>query len=108
MGNNTGKSGKTQNSAPTLNNTTTNEKVPSGDSKAESVEKELGHNYRVTDKYVFFMEGFLHQWYKSEMIIDNKQYNCCEQYMMIQKAILFNDKQSLEKLMKSQIHWIKK
>ena len=99
MGNNTG---KRQNSVSCFNTATPNKKLQSDDRKAQIAEKKLGHNYRITDKYVFFMEGFLHQWYKSEMIIDDQRYISCEQYMMVQKAALFNDSQSLEKLFKSQ------
>jgi len=44
---------------------------------------------KITNQYVLFWGGIYSQWYKAPMIIDGKKYNCCEQYMMYQKAILF-------------------
>jgi len=46
---------------------------------------------KVTDKYVFFWGGIYSQWYKANMEIDGVTYNCCEQFMMHQKALLFKD-----------------
>ncbi len=46
---------------------------------------------RITDKYVFFWNGIYSQWYEAPMIIDGIEYNCCEQYMMHQKALTFGD-----------------
>jgi len=54
-----------------------------------------------TDKFVFFWDGIYSQWYPSQMIIDNKKYNCCEQYMMEQKALLFNDIEAAKDIMKT-------
>jgi ribA/ribD-fused uncharacterized protein len=45
----------------------------------------------ITDKYVFFWGEVFSQWYPAEMFIDGQWYNCCEQYMMHQKAIVFGD-----------------
>jgi len=42
-------------------------------------------------KYVFFYGGIYSQWYQSPFTIDGIEYNCAEQYMMHQKALLFND-----------------
>lgn len=53
---------------------------------------------RIDDKYVFFLKGPLSQWWKSNMIEFNIKYNCCEQYMMYQKALLFNDIISANKI----------
>ena len=39
------------------------------------------------------------QWYPCEFTEDNIMYNCMEQYMMAHKAILFNDKETLAKIM---------
>jgi len=36
-----------------------------------------------------------------DMFIDGINYNCCEQYMMAQKALLFNDKDILSFIMNS-------
>lgn len=46
-------------------------------------------------------DGEFSQWYKSSMIIDNITYTTCEQYMMSQKALLFEDKDIYEKIMQS-------
>lgn len=56
-----------------------------------------------TDKFVFFWDGIYSQWHFGQMIIDNKHYNCCEQYMMEQKALLFGDKETAKKIMKTQL-----
>lgn len=45
----------------------------------------------VTDDYVFFLRGPLSQWAHSDFYQDDLKFNCCEQYMMYQKAILFED-----------------
>jgi len=47
-------------------------------------------------QFVFFYKinepnGYFSQWYISPMTIDGVEYNCCEQYMMAEKARLFND-----------------
>ena len=67
--------------------------------RSDTSGRELGWSYRETERYVFFMEGFLHQWYTATMVFDDVQYNCCEQYMMGQKATLFGDTKSAEKLL---------
>lgn len=41
----------------------------------------------------------LSQWYKAEFQIGVERYSCMEQYMMAQKAKLFGDKETLEKIM---------
>lgn len=44
-----------------------------------------------TEKYVLFWSGIYSQWYNANMEIGGIKYNTCEQYMMYQKALLFND-----------------
>jgi ribA/ribD-fused uncharacterized protein len=51
------------------------------------------------NKYKFFYNGIFSQWHKSSFEIDNIQYNCAEQYMMHQKAMLFGDFEIAEKIM---------
>lgn len=56
--------------------------------------------------YVYFFRvtqphGFLSNWYMADMIIDGTKYNCVEQYMMSQKALLFNDLSIANKIMNS-------
>jgi ribA/ribD-fused uncharacterized protein len=46
---------------------------------------------KITEKYVFFWNGIYSQWHKAKMTIDGVEYSSCEQYMMHQKAIVFND-----------------
>jgi ribA/ribD-fused uncharacterized protein len=40
------------------------------------------------------------QWYTCDFNVDNVDYNCAEQYMMHQKALLFNDHKSAEAIMR--------
>lgn len=44
--------------------------------------------------------GYLSQWWKCTFKDSERYYNCAEQYMMAQKAILFGDNAVLEKIMK--------
>lgn len=44
------------------------------------------------------------QWFPSEFVDESgQQYSCCEQYMMAQKAILFNDNETLDKILKTNV-----
>lgn len=52
------------------------------------------------NNFIFFWGGLYSQWYPSKFKIGDIEYNCCEQYMMAQKAGLFNDKESYEAIMK--------
>lgn len=52
-------------------------------------------------KYTFFWGGPFSQWAPSEILIDGIKYNCCEQYMMAQKALLFKDTETYEAIMKT-------
>lgn len=54
---------------------------------------------RTTDYYIFFWKGWLSQWYAISFTVDAIIYNCCEQYMMAEKARLFEDKEHLEDIM---------
>ena len=56
---------------------------------------------KITDKHVFFWNGIYSQWHKAPMIIDGVEYNCCEQYMMHQKALTFNDLEIAEKVLQT-------
>lgn len=47
-----------------------------------------------------FNETCLSQWFPSDFVDDNgRKYNSCEQYMMAQKAILFKDNETLDKIL---------
>ncbi len=50
-------------------------------------------------KVIPFITGIYSQWHISTFVIDGIAYNCCEQYMMAQKALLFDDKISYKKIM---------
>lgn len=56
----------------------------------------------VTDEYVFFYGGIYSQWFPCEFVIFNQHYNCAEQFMMAQKAIMFKDIDTLNKILVSQ------
>ena len=43
--------------------------------------------------------GYLSNWYMSDFVVDGKTYCCAEQYMMEQKALIFQDPASAEKIM---------
>jgi len=43
------------------------------------------------EKYEFFWNGPFSQWFKSIFTVQGTKYNCAEQYMMHQKALLFGD-----------------
>jgi ribA/ribD-fused uncharacterized protein len=55
---------------------------------------------KTTDKYVLFWSGIYSQWYKAEMTINGNKYNTCEQYMMHQKALLFEDEEVANAVMR--------
>src|SRR5262245_13163304 len=52
-------------------------------------------------KYSFFWSGPFSQWHSCRFTIDGVAYNCAEQYMMAQKALLFGDRETWEKIMSS-------
>jgi ribA/ribD-fused uncharacterized protein len=56
---------------------------------------------KTTDKHVFFWNGIYSQWHKVPMTIDGVQYNCCEQYMMHQKALLFGDVETSRQILRA-------
>jgi len=51
-------------------------------------------------KFTFFWGGPFSQWDSSPfMALDGLMYNCAEQYMMAQKAMLFKDQDTFKKIM---------
>lgn len=54
---------------------------------------------RITKHHVFFWRGVFSQWHLCNFVVNEVQYNCAEQFMMASKAKLFNDLESLEKIM---------
>lgn len=53
------------------------------------------------EKFTFFSTGPFSQWYESLFIINGTLFNCCEQFMMASKALVFNDMESYHKIMSS-------
>lgn len=49
----------------------------------------------------FFWHGPFSQWSMDSFSDEHRTYNCCEQYMMAQKAILFNDQETLDRIMQA-------
>ena len=69
-------------------------------------------NSEQTEKYIFFWghtekkegelsKSCLSQWYDCSFEIDGILYSTAEQYMMSQKALLFNDNETNLKIMES-------
>lgn len=55
---------------------------------------------REYNKYYFFYKHRLSQWHMVDFYDKNGvKYNCCEQFMMASKALLFNDLESYKKIM---------
>lgn len=50
-------------------------------------------------EFVLFYNGPFSQWKKAEIDVDGILYNCCEQYMMAQKALLFRDFTTYQEIM---------
>ncbi len=53
----------------------------------------------VNTEYFFFWNGVFSQWYPCEFSIENRLFNCAEQYMMFKKALLFSDEVVAYKIM---------
>jgi ribA/ribD-fused uncharacterized protein len=55
------------------------------------------------EKFTFFYTSSspFSQWHPSEFDVDGITFNCCEQFMMYHKAILFGDKEYADEIMKS-------
>jgi ribA/ribD-fused uncharacterized protein len=50
-------------------------------------------------KYTFFWDGPFSQWDSSTIVINDRTYTCCEQYMMYKKALLFGDSYTAGKIL---------
>lgn len=50
-------------------------------------------------KYHFFWGGPFSNWYESPFVHNSRRFNCGEQFMMYNKAVLFNDLVMAEKIM---------
>lgn len=57
---------------------------------------------KTTDKYVFFWKSKLAQWNMQSFVdVNDIEYCCAEQYMMAEKARLFGDSETCQKIMSS-------
>ena len=54
---------------------------------------------KITDTHIYFYGSFLSQWFPSKFVYHNIVFNCAEQFMMFKKAVLFNDFESMEKIL---------
>ena len=53
------------------------------------------------EEFTFFWNGPFSQWHACDFEVDGIEYNCAEQYMMAEKARLFGDEDTLERIMES-------
>jgi ribA/ribD-fused uncharacterized protein len=53
------------------------------------------------EQFEFFWEGPFSQWHKCNFEVRGVSYNCAEQFMMAQKALLFGDEATFQKIMAS-------
>lgn len=51
------------------------------------------------EKFTFFWSGPFSNWHPSPFVLDGITYNCSEQYMMAEKARMFEDTSSLNRIM---------
>jgi len=56
------------------------------------------------EQFTFFYRSHspFSQWYMGHFEVENKQFNCAEQYMMYGKATLFEDEEIAQKILKAQ------
>lgn len=52
-----------------------------------------------TETHLFFYRHLLGQWHIHPFTVEGITYNCPEQYMMYQKAVLFKDEDAAEKIL---------
>ncbi len=55
----------------------------------------------MTEEFYFFWKHRLSQWHMVNFVVDGIIFNCCEQFMMCSKALLFNDLETSYKIMDS-------
>lgn len=63
-------------------------------------EKQLLVN-KTKEQFHFFTGGVFSQWFPCTFVVDHITYCSTEQYMMAQKALLFDDNETYEKIMSS-------
>lgn len=53
------------------------------------------------ERFTFFWSGPFSQWHGCRFVVDGRAYNCAEQYMMHQKAVLFGDAEAAGRIMQA-------
>lgn len=53
----------------------------------------------MSEQFTFFWDGPFSQWEPSEFEVNDVTYNCAEQYMMAEKARMFGDEDTLDRIM---------
>ena len=56
-------------------------------------------HFVIKSDFAFFYHGCFSQWWPSKFITENVEFNCCEQYMMFKKAMLFGDVKSAAEIL---------
>ena len=56
-----------------------------------NAEDAINQYVTLTDDLALFLAGPLSQWWQSHFEVEGVHYNCCEQFMMHRKAMLFGD-----------------
>ena len=54
---------------------------------------------KITEKYVFFYKSWLSQWNYSDFVLEGITFPYAEKWMMWSKAKLFNDQESMKKIL---------
>lgn len=54
------------------------------------------------EQFTLFWDGPFSQWEPSVFVIDDVEYSCAEQYMMAEKARLFEDEHTLDEIMEAE------
>lgn len=68
----------------------------------------MSENLSNFSKYTFFWKGVFSQWHPATFSTEGKTFNCAEQYMMYQKALLFEDQETAEKIMNTKNPFVQK
>ncbi len=61
---------------------------------ASIISENIDEKFYENENGVYFKSSWPSQWYLVNFIIDGKTYNCCEKYMMAEKARFFKDSES--------------
>lgn len=53
----------------------------------------------IYSRFTFFYSGIFSQWHRCRFTVDDTEYNCAEQFMMVQKANLFSDAEIAKRIL---------